>query len=90
MPSRCTIAESLVVLIEDEGRSQGFVRVKQICVKLGALGHGVSHGTIAEGARLELETVRGAVGRCRSQSAAHLPRGVRARTVYPCIKISCM
>lgn len=65
-----SIAESLVELIEEEGRAQGFSRVKQIRVKLGALGHvepealrfcfgAVSHGTIAARARLELETVAG-------------------------------
>ncbi len=73
-----SIAESLVELIEEEGRAQGFARVKQIRVKVGALGHvepavllfcfdAVSHGTIAEGARLELETVAGEgwCARCR-------------------------
>ena len=65
-----SVAESLLELIEDEGRSQGFVRVKKIRVKLGALGHiepealrfcfdAVSHGSIAEGAHLDLETVAG-------------------------------
>jgi hydrogenase nickel incorporation protein HypA/HybF len=65
-----SIAESLVELIEDEARSRGFQRVKQIGVKIGALGHvepdalrfcfdAASHGTIAEGARLDLEIVAG-------------------------------
>lgn len=65
-----SIAESLVELIEEERRAQGFSRVKQIRVKLGALGHvepsallfcfdAVSCGTVAEGARLELESVAG-------------------------------
>jgi len=65
-----SIAESLVDLIEDEARSRGFQRVKQIGVKIGALGHvepdalrfcfdAVSHGTIAEGAHLHLEIVAG-------------------------------
>jgi hydrogenase nickel incorporation protein HypA/HybF len=65
-----SIAESLVELIEEQGRSQRFSRVKLIRVKLGALGHvepealhfcfdAVSHGTIAEGAALDLETVAG-------------------------------
>ena len=65
-----TVAESLVELIEDEGRCRGFSRVRQIRVRIGALGHvepdalrfcfaAVSHGTIAEGAHLELETVAG-------------------------------
>jgi hydrogenase nickel insertion protein HypA len=66
-----SIAESLVDLIEDEGRARGFSRVKQIHVKLGALGHvepealrfcfdTISHGTIAEGAALALEAVANA------------------------------
>jgi|SRR5271166_2058860 len=65
-----SVAESLVALIEEEGRGQGFSRVKQIRVKIGELSHvekdalrfcfdAVSLGTIAEGARLELETVAG-------------------------------
>ena|ERR1700728_1770671 len=65
-----SIAESLVALIEEQGCSQGFSRVKLIRVKLGALGHvepealrfyfdAVSYGTIAEGADLDLETVAG-------------------------------
>ncbi len=65
-----SIAESLVELIEEEARSQGFSQVKQIRVKLGALGHvephalafcfdAISHGTVAQGACLELETVAG-------------------------------
>lgn len=63
-----SIAESLVELIEEEARRQGFSRVSRIHVKLGTLGHvepdalhfcfdAVSHGSIAEGARLELEAV---------------------------------
>jgi hydrogenase nickel incorporation protein HypA/HybF len=66
--------ESLVQVIEQEGRNQGFSRVKQVRVKVGALSHfepdalrfcfdAVSKGTIAEGACLELETVS-AEGRC--------------------------
>jgi hydrogenase nickel incorporation protein HypA/HybF len=69
-----SIAESLVDLIEEQGRSQRFSRVTLIRLKLGALGHvepealrfcfdAVSHGTIAEGADLDLQTVAGK-GRC--------------------------
>ena len=65
-----SIAESLVDLIEEQGCSQQFSRVRLIRVKLGALGHvepkalrfcfdAVSRGTIAEGADLDLETVAG-------------------------------
>ena len=60
--------ESLVQVIEQEGRNLGFSRVKQVRVKVGPLSHfesdalrfcfdAVSKGTIAEGACLELETV---------------------------------
>ncbi len=66
-----SIAESLVELIEEEGRSRGFSRVKQIRVKIGALSHvepdalrfcfdAVSYGTVAGGAHLKLETVAAA------------------------------
>lgn len=65
-----SVAESLIELIAEEGRRQGFCRVRLIRVRLGALGHvapealrfcfeAVSAGTMAEGARLELETVPG-------------------------------
>lgn len=77
-----SIAESLVDLIEDEARKQGFARVKRIGIKLGALGHvepealafcfdAVARGSIAEGARLDLETVPGLgwCPRCRREVA---------------------
>lgn len=65
-----SIAESLVDMIEDEARRDGFTRVTRMGVKLGALGHvepaallfcfdAVACGTIAEGASLEVETVAG-------------------------------
>ncbi|MDD2878668.1 MAG: hydrogenase maturation nickel metallochaperone HypA [Acidiphilium sp.] len=73
-----SIAESLVELIEEAGRNQRFLRVRQIRVKLGALGHvepealrfcfdAVSQGTIAESAELDLEMVAGE-GWCASCS----------------------
>jgi hydrogenase nickel incorporation protein HypA/HybF len=60
-----SIAESLVDLIEDQARKEGFGRVNRIAVKLGALSHveaaalefcfdAASRGTVAEGARLEI------------------------------------
>ncbi len=66
-----SFAQSLVELIEDEGRIRGFSRVRQIRVKVGALGHVepealrfcfdlASQGALAEGASLELEIVAGA------------------------------
>jgi hydrogenase nickel incorporation protein HypA/HybF len=65
-----SFAQSLVELIEEEGRVQGFSRVRQIRVKIGALGHVepealrfcfdvASRGALAEGARLELDIVPG-------------------------------
>lgn len=73
-----SIAESLVGLIEEEARKDGFTRVKRIGVKLGALGHvepaalrfcfaAVARGTLVEGACLDMETVPGAgwCPRCR-------------------------
>ena len=69
-----SIAESLVDLIEDEARREGFERVMRIGIKVGALGHvepaaldfcfdAASRGTVAEGARLEMQIVPGS-GRC--------------------------
>jgi hydrogenase nickel incorporation protein HypA/HybF len=65
-----SIAESLVDLIEDEARREGFAHVRRIVVKLGALGHidpaallfcfdAVARGTVAQGASLDMETVPG-------------------------------
>jgi len=69
-----SVAESLVAQIAEEVRRHGFRRVREVRVRLGALGHvepealrfcfdAVSRGTVAEGARLALETVAGE-GRC--------------------------
>ena len=66
-----SLVESLVELIEDERRKQDFSRVRMIRLQVGALGHAepdalrfcfdaVTNGTIADGARLEIETVPGA------------------------------
>lgn len=66
-----SIAESLMELIEDEGRRQGFSRVRRVGVKIGALGHvepaalafcfdAVSKGSVADGASLALTVVPGA------------------------------
>ncbi|MEJ0094991.1 MAG: hydrogenase maturation nickel metallochaperone HypA [Methylocella sp.] len=63
-------AQSLVDIVEEEGRAQGFSRVRKVRVKVGALGHVepdslrfcfsvVSQGALAEGARLELDIVPG-------------------------------
>ncbi len=69
-----SLIESVVALVEDERRKQAFSRVRMIRLKVGALGHAepdalrfcfdaVTRGTIADGARLEIETVPGE-GRC--------------------------
>ena len=66
-----SLVESVVALVEDERRKQDFSRVRTIRLKVGALGHAepealrfcfdaVTSGTIADGARLEIETVPGA------------------------------
>jgi len=66
-----SLVESVVALVEDERRKQRFSRVHMIRLKIGALGHAelealrfcfdaVTSGTIADGARLEIETVLGA------------------------------
>jgi hydrogenase nickel incorporation protein HypA/HybF len=73
-----SLVESVVALIEDEQRKQGFSRVLAIQLRLGVLGHAepealrfcfdaVASGTIADGARLEIVTVPGAgwCSRCR-------------------------
>lgn len=65
-----SICESLLELIEEEGRNQGFSRVRQVCLALGALGHVepdavrfcfdvVTRGSMAEGAALKLTVVPG-------------------------------
>src|SRR5437764_3754957 len=64
------VAENLVDLIEEEGLRRSFSRVTAIRLKIGALGHvepaalyscfdEASEGSIAEGARLDLEMVPG-------------------------------
>jgi hydrogenase nickel incorporation protein HypA/HybF len=73
-----SLVESLVDLVEDERRKQDFSRVRVIRLKVGALGHAepeairfcfdaITSGTIADGARLEIETVPGEgwCSRCR-------------------------
>jgi hydrogenase nickel incorporation protein HypA/HybF len=73
-----SLVESLVELVEDERRKQHFSRVRMVRLKLGALGHvepealrfcfgAIMSGTIADGARLEIETVPGEgwCSRCR-------------------------
>ena len=65
-----SLIESVVDLVEDERRKQDFSRVRMIRLEVGALGHAepealrfcfdaVTSGTIADGARLEIETVPG-------------------------------
>jgi hydrogenase nickel incorporation protein HypA/HybF len=69
-----SLIESVVALVEDERRKQDFSRVNMIRLRVGALGHAepdalrfcfdaVTRGTIADGARLEIEMVPGA-GEC--------------------------
>ena len=73
-----SLLESLVALVEDERRKQDFSRVRMIRLRVGALGHvepealrfcfdAITRGTIADGARLEIETVPGEgwCSRCR-------------------------
>jgi hydrogenase nickel incorporation protein HypA/HybF len=65
-----SLVESLISLVEDEREKQGFSKVRVIRLRLGTLGHAepealrfcfdaVTSGTIAEGARLEIEMVAG-------------------------------
>jgi hydrogenase nickel incorporation protein HypA/HybF len=73
-----SLVESVVALVEDERRKQDFSRVRLIRLAVGVLGHAepealrfcfdaVTRGTIAEGARLEIEQVPGEgwCGSCR-------------------------
>ncbi len=64
------LTESLVDLIEEEGRRQGFTRVRVVRLEIGALGSvdpeairfcfdAVARGAIVEGARLEITAVPG-------------------------------
>jgi len=66
-----SLIESVVALVEDERRKQDFSRVRMIKLRVGAIGHAepdalrfcfdaVTSGTIADGARLEIEMVAGA------------------------------
>jgi hydrogenase nickel incorporation protein HypA/HybF len=66
-----SLIESVVALVEDERRRQDFSRVRMIRLHVGALGHAepdalrfcfdaVTIGTVADGARLEIEMVPGA------------------------------
>jgi hydrogenase nickel incorporation protein HypA/HybF len=66
-----SIAQSLMNLIADEARREGFAHVRRVRLKLGALGHvepaallfcfdAVARGTVAQGASLDVETVPGA------------------------------
>jgi hydrogenase nickel incorporation protein HypA/HybF len=63
--------ESIIETVEEEHRKQPFGRVRMIRLKLGALATAepdslrfcfaiIAGGSIAEGARLEIDTVRGA------------------------------
>jgi hydrogenase nickel incorporation protein HypA/HybF len=65
-----SLIESVVALVEDERRKQEFSRVRVIRLAVGVLGHAepaalrfcfdvVTRGTIAGGARLEIEQVLG-------------------------------
>ena len=64
------LTESLVEMIEEEGRKQGFVRVKRVRIEIGALGHvepqamafcftAVTRGTIVEDAALDIAVTPG-------------------------------
>ncbi|PWB81275.1 MAG: hydrogenase maturation nickel metallochaperone HypA [Methylocystaceae bacterium] len=64
------LTESLVEIIEEEGRKQGFARVRVVRLEIGALGcvdpeavrfcfEAVARGAIVEGARLEIIAVPG-------------------------------
>jgi hydrogenase nickel incorporation protein HypA/HybF len=65
-----SLIESVVALVEDERRKQEFSRVRLVRLAVGVLGHvepealrfcfeAVTRGTIADGARLEIEEVLG-------------------------------
>ncbi len=76
------LTQSLVELIEDEGRKQGFSHVRVVRLEIGALGsvepeamrfcfEAVARGAIVEGARLDIDVVpgRGLVSRLREVRA---------------------
>ena len=65
-----SLVESIVDLVVEERRKQPFARVRMIRLTVGALGHAeadalrfcfdvVTRGTVADGARLEIEIVPG-------------------------------
>jgi hydrogenase nickel incorporation protein HypA/HybF len=65
-----SLMESVISICEDEAKRQGFARVKTIVLDIGALGHvapealsfcfeAVSRGSIADGARLDIQTQPG-------------------------------
>jgi len=65
-----SLIESVIALVEQERAKQDFARVFAIRLRIGALGHAepdalrfcfdaVTHGTVAEGSRLEIEMVPG-------------------------------
>jgi len=65
-----SLIESVVALVEDERRKQQFSRVRVVRLAVGVLGHAepaalrfcfdaVTRGTIADGARLEIDEVPG-------------------------------
>ena len=73
-----SLIESVVALVEDQRRMHDFARVRLIRLQVGALGHAepealrfcfdaVTRGTIADGARLEMDIVAGSgwCVRCR-------------------------
>jgi hydrogenase nickel incorporation protein HypA/HybF len=66
-----SIVESLVELVAEQAQSRGFARVRVIRLQVGVLGHAqpaalrfcfdaVARGTVAQGARLEIELINGA------------------------------
>jgi len=65
-----SISESLIEIVEEEGRKHGFSKVRSVTVELGVLGHvepealrfcfdAVTRGTVAEGARLDICVIAG-------------------------------
>lgn len=69
-----SLTESILDVLQEEARRQGFERVRRIWLEIGALGHvepeamifcfdAVARGTLAEGATLEFVRVE-ARGRC--------------------------
>ena len=75
-----TIAQDLLRIIEEETKKHGATRVTRVLVRIGVLSYcvpdsldfaftAVSHGTIAEGAKLEIESVpaRGKCSNCNEE-----------------------